>query len=363
VSRQAHLGHVPALDGIRGLAVLLVLAGHADIPGFEAGGGFTGVTIFFVLSGFLITALLIEEHRSADRIDLPRFYARRALRLLPALVVYVLVVSALTWNTSPDVIGDAAASLFYVANWVRAAGEQMEYLDHIWSLSIEEQFYFVWPVVLIGLIGLIARRPRAWASVLFAIAGAIMVERFVLWSGLASLDRIYFATDTRADALLVGCGLAIWWSSRGLRVSPWVTVPAALVLVLVPGFQTDATFLTLGTTSIAVVATAILIAGLVSRPHEWSPFGWTPLAWVGRISYGLYLWHFAFMLAFYGPLSLLVPAYIRIPILFAGSFALAIASYYIVERPFLRLKDRLGRVAPSTLRPAGISQGVAVQPD
>ena len=343
------LGHVPGLDGVRGLAVLLVMAGHADIPGFEAGGGYTGVTMFFVLSGFLITTILLGEYDRAGSVDIARFYLRRGLRLLPALVVYVVVISALTFGTKPDVIEDAAASLFYVANWIRAAGERMEYLDHIWSLSIEEQFYLVWPVALVLLLTVARRRLLVLAGGLLGLAALVVVERIALWTGPESVSRLYFSTDTRADGLLVGCALALIWSTGRLQITSWLMVPAGLALILLPSIRPEASFLMLGVTTLAVIATAIVIAGLVTRPHEWSPFAARPLVFVGRISYGLYLWHFAFMLAFYGPLSLVVPAYIRIPILFAGSFGLAIASYYIVERPFLRLKDRLGR-SPSVDR-------------
>src|SRR5437870_3842480 len=164
-TKHWRLGHRPALDGLRGIAALLVIAAHLNIPGF-AGGGATGVTLFFALSGFLITALLLEDHARGG-IRWLEFYRRRALRLLPALLLVVIAFSA--WDAKferANVARDALAAIFYVANFARARGYQLGSLSHTWSLAVEEQFYFTWPLVLT----IVARRPRVTAPCLVIVA-------------------------------------------------------------------------------------------------------------------------------------------------------------------------------------------------
>src|SRR3954469_19950995 len=215
--------HLPALDGVRGVAVAGVLAFHGGVAALR--GGFLGVDAFFVLSGYLITALLLGEERATGRIRLTGFWARRARRLLPALLVLLAAVLAVSrFLLPPDELpalrGDALAALLYVANWRllhRGGGYFAETaapspLQHTWSLAIEEQFYLVWPLLLVALLGLVrGRDPRTRRAVVLGtcLAGAAAsVATTVLLRGHVDPDRLYYGTDTRAAALLVGAGLA-----------------------------------------------------------------------------------------------------------------------------------------------------------
>lgn len=152
------LGYRPGLDALRGVAVLAVMLGHVNVTGFDS-GGWVGVNVFFVLSGFLVTALLLKEHGQSGSIDLIAFYRRRFLRLMPAFVLVVVVVSAVRIFVGDDHIrANAAASLLYYSNWYRiVSGDDMGPLAHTWSLAIEEQFYLVWPLVLLLLLPLVPR--------------------------------------------------------------------------------------------------------------------------------------------------------------------------------------------------------------
>jgi peptidoglycan/LPS O-acetylase OafA/YrhL len=193
------LGRRPELDGLRGIAILLVVARHADTPGCASGGAI-GVTMFFTLSGFLITSLLLEESASTGRVDLAAFYRRRALRLFPALfaciaVTIVLAVLLGTWIASEQMV---AAALLYFGNWALIARAEAGVLGHTWSLSVEEQFYVTWPLVLV-LFGR-SRRAVIWLAGTGALVSVGL--RFKLYSG-DTLWRVAYGTDTKADALLV----------------------------------------------------------------------------------------------------------------------------------------------------------------
>ncbi len=215
---------IPALDGIRALAVALVLADHGGIPGLP--GGFIGVDVFFVLSGFLITSLLLDELGRTGGIDLPGFWVRRARRLLPALIVMVLAVVVLRELFPSDAVAavrdDAVAAFFWVANWVFVfrdtnyftQGDTPSPLQHTWSLAVEEQYYAVWPLVLVAVAVLLAlltrhrrhpadaaHRPVVVAGLAVAGAAASAVAACLMTSD-ASLNRVYFGTDTRVQALL-----------------------------------------------------------------------------------------------------------------------------------------------------------------
>lgn len=200
-------GEIPALDGIRAIAVLLVMAGHAGVPGVA--GGFIGVDIFFVLSGFLITSLLLDEFARTDRIDLKGFWIRRARRLLPALLVMSLVVVAARDLFPPDAVTslreDAVAAFLWMANWVFVA-QQTDYfsqgappspLQHTWSLGVEEQYYLVWPVLLLLAVLLLRRRgARAVRIAVFAIAtagAAASAAGAILLVNSETLNRVYLS--------------------------------------------------------------------------------------------------------------------------------------------------------------------------
>ena len=209
---DGRFGYRPALDGLRGLAVLAVISFHAWhglVP-----GGWLGVDVFFVLSGFLITWLLVQERLRTGGLALTRFYARRALRLLPALAVALPMAVLVAWMFDPARLGatlsEALSSLFYVSNWTAAAradnGLTTGLLTPTWSLSIEEQFYLVWPFLLAALLWAGGRRAALYATLV--VAGAIAIHR----TTVTTLGHVSLGTDTRADALLIGSALALAWS-------------------------------------------------------------------------------------------------------------------------------------------------------
>jgi len=329
----------PALDGLRGLAVLAVLAFHCYWPVFRAGT--LGVDLFFVLSGYLIAALLLEEHARAGRIDLRAFYARRVRRLFPALAVLLVAMAAL-----PVVLPDFAlaritrgaipAVFFYVANWVQAFQlRPLGMLVHAWSLAIEEQFYaLVLPVVLVAR-GLRLTRGRG-AAILLGLAVAVALARAACFARGASTELLYHATIFRADALLAGCALAMV-----LRLDPpgpaprWLrsgAIASGLALVALAATLTaGSAFLYLGGFTLVAALSAAVVAFAVHAPGV-PLLSWRPLSGLGRISYGVYLWHL--------PLFVLVdtcaPPFLgRDAAKIALAIAVAAASFRWIERPVL----------------------------
>jgi peptidoglycan/LPS O-acetylase OafA/YrhL len=213
------LGYRPALDGLRAVAVLAVLTYHVGwIP-----GGFLGVDVFFMLSGFLITTLLCEEHARTGTISIRRFYVRRARRLLPALVLFLLICGGILFVTRPSAFwptlgGNLLGVLSYGANWLIIYWRGLGVFGHTWSLAIEEQFYLAWPLLLLGLLR--GARPRLIVAGLVTAAAGSLAWRLALALDGASFARLYAATDTHADGLLVGAALAVWLHHRGVGGSP-----------------------------------------------------------------------------------------------------------------------------------------------
>lgn len=295
------------------------------------GGGGAGVTMFFTLSGFLITALLLEERDRTGRTRLGAFYLRRARRLLPALVVYVVVVLALA-----QVIGvwfadlrGAAWSLLYLSNWRMAAGETFGALSHTWSLAIEEQFYLLWPLVLIVVMR------RASETVLLGITAvgiaASIYQSITLWDDALGVSRMYFGADTRANAILLGCAAAIIVRRlRSGRSRPLVAT--GFVLAVIPlAFITelDVIYVWMPIAVAALTATALVVG---TRGAWTGPLTHPALGWIGQRSYGLYLWHYAAVTALPSqghPWLVWSPAYIAV------SFIAAMLSWKFVEQPFL----------------------------
>jgi peptidoglycan/LPS O-acetylase OafA/YrhL len=315
------LPHVNALDGLRALAVLSVMAYHAGFSWIP--GGFHGVDAFFVLSGYLITSLLVVERQGTGTIRFGRFWARRARRLLPALFLMVggLAVLHLAWPAAlawPDPVADVAATLGYVANWHFVAGNANYFapsfpspLLHTWSLAIEEQFYLVWPLIVFAVLGGLTRLGRkertapdvrrrlGWLGV-FCGVGALgsAAWMWALTPANADLNRAYYGTDTRAQALLVGAGLAValaLWPARPARVRRFGAVAgvtgllgAAAVWYLIPEASSFH-----GGFLLASVASAVLVAGVVLAPGGPAArlLSVRPMRYVGTISYGAYLWY------------------------------------------------------------------------
>ena len=288
-----NLEYRPDLDGLRAVAVGLVILSHAQLP-FAFNGGDVGVTAFFVLSGWLITGLLLHERERTGGIDLRAFYGRRVRRLGPALVLVLVFVLAIDlighW---PSIALSIGSSLFYFSNWVQATGTSVGLLGHTWSLSIEEQFYLLWPTVLI-LLG--ARRAGIIAAVLVVLVTLIRIP--------ATGPFEYFSTITRGDAVLVGCVLAI----ARVRLPAWSGAAgiAAILILAFLDLPHD-----IGITLVIVAAAAVVCSG-------WRPLG--ALAPMGKRAYGLYLWNWPLAILL-GPLS--------VPV----TFLTAELSWRLVELP------------------------------
>lgn len=357
---RERLGYRPALDGIRALAVLAVLAYHI---GTRLKGGFIGVDIFFVLSGFLITTLLLQEWSAGQRVDLPDFYRRRARRLLPALFLTIIVVGLIyaiepSLNHGLNFAAAAAAVVFYIGNWVIAFHklEALGLLDHTWSLAIEEQFYILWPPLL--LICLRWRlRPRSLAAFALALCCASAALRASLW--LADVgSRVYFRTDTRADGLLLGCALAAIyaseaernWLRRALgRAAVPVVAGVALVAFALKFGPTDR-FVFLGGLTVVTLSSVAIIGHVVLAQHSWvtKALGLRALAWIGARSYGVYLFHIP-IFRVCGRVLEGQPPRVVVPLEVGATIVAAAVSYRWVESYFLR-RSRLPGAPPHVQR-------------
>ena len=311
------LGHRPGLDGLRGAAILLVLAWHVGLPGLP-GAGQAGVTLFFVLSGFLITTLLVDERVRAGRIDFTRFYLRRAARLLPALLLLLVAVTIMVLIVQPP--GGAVAilaSILYTANWVQASHGDLFPIQHTWTLSIEEQFYVAWPLLLSLL--LLIRRRWALSVVLLAFVASTALRFF-----FAPFDeaRALWGTDVRADALLAGCALALVMT-RPIRVRQTLTIVALLAFGAAVVTGSPPMLLAGGLTVISLASVLLVLSATTTH----GLLAWAPLRWVGSISYGLYLWH-----------PFLFNAFPAVPhvVLVVPAVLAAVASSRWVEQPIIR---------------------------
>ncbi len=306
--RTSRITYDPALDGIRALAVIAVVLYHADLS--WASGGFLGVDLFFVVSGYLITTLLVREYDATGGLDLVDFWARRVRRLLPALVALVgvvIVVSRWVETESAGLNGtraDAAATLLYVANWWNIA-EQTSYfalfvepspLLHTWSLAIEEQWYLVWPLVL-----WLWARSRVRAATAAVACGCVALASVAIMALVADVDdpsRAFFGTDSRGQSLLVGATLAFWMVRDPRRTEP--SVRRSVGLVGLVGFVVMA--VAVRDTDFWMYRGGFFIAAALSAMLIWGVRGWPdsslatvlslrPLPAIGRMSYGIYLWH------------------------------------------------------------------------
>jgi peptidoglycan/LPS O-acetylase OafA/YrhL len=348
--------HIPELDGLRGIAIITVLLHHQLTP-LSLKGGFLGVDLFFVLSGYLITTLLLAEVEKTGSISLRNFYARRVLRLGPALGLYLLACLAVTYHTQLISLGRqiklVVIALLYSTNWRMALGWD-SFLDPtaiIWSLSIEEQFYLVWPLLVFGCFTLKLKR-RFMIGVLGLTILTVMLHRLLLFDEGAYLTRLYYGTDTRADALLVGCFIAlIPVATVGIGQKRWLKFAglfsaAGLAYLMIASSFSDAFLYRGGFTAVALLAGIVIFVVVNSPPRILSiALKWSLLRWFGRISYGLYLWHWLvvkntslYYLGYWEPWARLGIA-----------LGIASASFYVIERRFNRIKNRFA-ILPTALR-------------
>jgi peptidoglycan/LPS O-acetylase OafA/YrhL len=361
----------PDLEGLRGIAILLVLLFHTGVPGF--GGGFVGVDVFFVLSGFLITGLLLREHERFGRISLGAFYARRARRILPAAAVVLVATMILSWFLLapldlPRVAGDAVASALSVGN-IRFAAGATDYFGtdltpspviHYWSLGVEEQFYLLWPALLI--LATRSRRPRVAAGLLIAgVAIVSYIAAFVLTD--ASPSWAFYSLPTRAWQLALG-GLVAVGAAKLSGLPDRVAVPLgwlglgailATLVVIVPGTPYPGMAALLPTLG----SVAVILAG-VRRLSVASLLAVQPLRFLGRISYSLYLVHWPILVLPAASLAVgeVLPIQVRVA-LAALSVVVGWASFRFVEQPIHR-GPRFAWRPSRTLAAAGVAIALTV---
>jgi peptidoglycan/LPS O-acetylase OafA/YrhL/lysophospholipase L1-like esterase len=378
--RDPDLTYIPPLDGVRGVAIIAIMGFHGGV--FLTSGGFYSLDSFFVLSGFLITSLLITEWQQSAGIRLAAFWSRRAKRLLPGLLVMLIGVAVFNAflvpsGTYPTLRADSLSSLFYFANW-HFIGDGSNYvvrtgptppLIHMWSLAVEEQFYLLWPLIVLGILALSrSLRVLFWVCLVGALASAI--EMGALYS-LADVDRVYYGTDTRAQSLLIGAalavGLALWADRRrrsgnapvagdrrlrGIGGDPawFIRTAAGRRVALVVGLagvigtallwtmiSYNEPFAFRGGFLLAALATAAVLFSIVSAQRSTLALclSVTPLRYVGRVSYEMYLWHYPLFLYLdagrlgFGGLALF-------GVRAAVTLAVATATYYLVGRPVRR---------------------------
>ncbi len=367
---------VPGLDGLRGVAVLAVMAFHAGLP--WARGGLLGVDVFFVLSGYLITSLLVREHARTGRIALRQFWARRARRLLPGLLILIAGIclyARLVADPAPEQLrGDALSTLLYVANWHYILGGQNYFvrfgapspLLHTWSLAVEEQFYLVWPLVAVLVLKRWGRRGLGWVAGILAAGSASLCAALYLTG--SSVDRLYYGTDTRSQTIMVGAALAVLvppfsaapshgsrrfdgsvLANRWVLGNRWVLAAGGLLAAAILGWclhSVDGQTASLyeGGFLAVAVATAVVITLIIRRPADplSRALSWRPLRYAGLISYGLYLYHWPIFLTLDSSRTGL-SGYRLLALRFAVTFVAAGLSYRYVEQP-VRALTALPRV-------------------
>jgi len=364
---SSRIAHLAGLDGLRGLAVVAVLLYHAGL----LAGGFLGVEVFFVISGYLITLILVEEWQRHGHLDVYAFWLRRTRRLWPASFVVILAAVGFTTLVLPDELlalrGAALAGVLSVSNWYSIVVQQSYFeaigrpplLRHLWSLAIEAQFYVLWPLVLV--VGL--RFWRGHLTLVAAIAGAVASALLMVWLYQPDADpsRVYYGTDTRASGLLIGAALALARADGLARVtcavSDVIGFGALIGLGYVCARLTEfEPFLYRGGFLIVDVLSAVAIAAAV---HPRARIGravldMQPLRWIGVRSYGIYLWHWPVFMLTRPHLDVRLDGWPVVVVRLIVVGALAELSYRFVEMPFRRGGVRWVRAA------GGLAAGVAL---
>ncbi|HET6841832.1 MAG TPA: acyltransferase [Candidatus Angelobacter sp.] len=355
---KAQSGYIPTLDGWRASAILGVILAHSlrGLSDTSLHGmtpdlvrlGQNGVSIFFGLSGFLISVRLLEEFQKTGSISLKRFYLRRAFRILPPALVYLVLLGALGWLVRLAISpGEWASSMFFARNYVPVGAGLGFYTEHFWSLAVEEHFYLLWPILLAAL----GQRQLRW--IVPILIAAVSIWRNIefhhgylaaLLPGVEPSQR----TDVRVDSLLCGCMVALLmqipefreWSKRILQW-PVFMLLGGCYLALVMGWVNLhlSALLAASICPVLIVATVLHPQNFAGRLLEWLPF-----RWIGRLSYSLYLWQQLFIIGFVKGASSLEWLQ-KFPVNLAALVLIALASYYLIERPLIRLGHRLATPA------------------
>ncbi|RED56002.1 acyltransferase family protein [Cohnella lupini] len=354
--------YMPGLDGLRALALFAVMGYHLHLD--WASGGFLGVGVFFVLSGYLITDILLNQYRNERKLDLKTFWLRRIKRLVPAMLFVLVVVTVflLLFDGSRllSLRGEVFSTVFFMNNWVMIF-HQVSYFEsfgppspiaHLWSLAVEEQFYLIWPMLL--LLGIRLAPRRGSLALLIACGAAVSaIAMAVLYNPDGDPSRVYYGTDTRAFALLIGALLAVIWPSRQLGSLMSVKGKIMLELIGAAGLtviiwmiwrtgEYDA-FLYQGGFVLLSLATAFLLASLAHPSSRLgAAFGCKPLRWLGKRSYSIYIWHYPVIILTTPAVDTGDTGLIR-PIVQAGaSILLAAFTWKYVESPVRR--EALGAI-------------------
>ena len=356
---SSRMRYVPGLDGLRALSVSAVLLYHADVTWMP--GGFLGVDVFFAISGYLITSLLLAEFRNHGGVSVGRFYLRRARRLLPALFLVLAAVSLFSVIFLPDEVrslrGDVVAALGYATNWWQifqhqsyvAAQGRPPLLRHLWSLAVEEQFYLVWPLLLVGMLRIWKgrRTPMLLATLGVALASFVLMLVLSLQHDyrIADPSRVYYGSDARIYTLLLGAALAMVWSPwklkqriprEGRAVLDTVGGIGLVLLVLTfvnAHYQSNVLFRG-GFLAVAVLSTIVIAVAV----HPASRIGTVilaqqPLRWIGERSYGIYLWHWPIFMVTRPGLDTDITGWLNTVLRIALTLVAAELSYRFVEEP------------------------------
>lgn len=341
----------PALDGLRALGMIAVVVYHCPSRRPYLPGGFIGVDLFFVLSGALITRLLLEEEEMTRRLALGRFWWRRLRRLYPAMITMILAtviasIFVFPRDILPTTLHDAAFSSAYLGTFLSIGG-RVRFFGHVWSLSLEEAFYLMWPIALVVL-----KRPRERFLFLLLVVLASEARRLDLWfHHLAPAQRIWVALDTRFSPIALGCivGMLTHKTSfldgkaKLVALLLRIAAPLAAIGLLILATVADRRmtwYVVLGYPAVAVLSAVVVAHALVSVPRVLSA---PPVVWLGKLSYSLYLWHVP-VITFGDELGWPIPLSLSV------ALALSCASYFLVERPLRHKARRLAEPEALAMR-------------